>query len=108
MRARCRSQPAESRANSMEDGRLTSPSFPVKRIPGDRQEDDQPLNGFFPLRRATQESQVGIRAQKDKGRRDRAQQGDTDCAAGQGAAAAGNGHPPYHDGRDDLKLQASA
>src|ERR1019366_5525675 len=71
--------------SSDEAGLGMSPSFPVKRIPGDRQQDDQTLNGFFPLRLGAQKGQVGIRAQEDQGRRNRAEQGHADRAAGQGA-----------------------
>ena len=53
-------------------------------------------------------TQVGIRAQEDKGRPDRAEQGDADQRAGQGAAAARNRHAAHHHGRDDLELQARA
>ena len=53
--------------------------FPVKGVGGDRKQDDQTLDRFFPL---------GLRFQVNKRRADRPEQGDADQGPGQGAPPA--------------------
>ena len=53
-------------------------------------------------------SHWGLRAEEDQGRADRAEQGDADQGAREGAAAARDGHAAHDDRGDDLELEARA
>ena len=75
------------------------PFSAAEGIGGDGQQDDQALDGFFPL---------GLGAEEDECRSDRAEQSDADQATRECAPAAGDRHASHNDGGDDLELQPLA